>query len=159
MFEKYVFGYGSLLLKSSLEKTCPTSEIIGEFKLKNYIRVFNKDAGNYVALNIVESLDSNSFVNGIIIKISKKEEFDKLLIREEGYNIIKSNHKNFELITFISTKFKKFDFNSTRQIQYVTTCLNGAKSQSLKFYEEYLESTDIENIKIKDIDLKKLIEN
>ena len=152
MFEKYVFGYGSLLSKESIEKTCPTAEIVEIYFLKDYVRVFNKDASTYSALNLVKKVGEEIGVNGVVLKITDELEYEKLLAREHGYDEIVLDHPEFTLITFISEmNYKKFDFSSERQLKYFKTCLDGAQSQGDDFLDHYLKTTLIIDKKLNEL--------
>src|SRR3989338_7551799 len=81
----YVFGYGSLTNKESLQKTLPGSHIEKSAVLKRYQRKVNAPFEGYLYMNIVSNRDMAT--RGIVISVNE-EEMVMLKMREVGYECI-----------------------------------------------------------------------
>ena len=159
-----IFGYGSLMNMQSLKKTVPNIKAIRPVLLKNYIRCFEtksttrftKNITSISVLNIKESKDA--FVNGVCFDVDM-EYLNSLLKREGAYELrdIVVNSLttaiSFPALIFIdkSNKKQKFLFDEPVQIEYLKTCINGAKDFGEDFYGMFLETTLIDGYKLKDI--------
>lgn len=156
----YIFGYGSLLLESSLRRTCPNAQIIEIYSIKGYKRVCNVECETHCAKNIEFCEDSiNSFVNGVIFKIINEEELNQLLIREEGYEIIQITHPTLEVYTFSAKEnLKDRIYTTQRQREYLQTCINGAKEKGEEFYNQFLQTTFVDGILLEEYNIEELLE-
>ncbi|MFP4401783.1 MAG: gamma-glutamylcyclotransferase family protein [Candidatus Nanoarchaeia archaeon] len=143
-----IFGYGSLLLESSLKKTAPNSRIVGEGLLNNFMRIFNKPSKNktHLALNLIPK--ENCRVNGVLIELDK-EDFYEMIQREFRYNIIlvqiQVGSELMEAYTFSYSQENSliFDLNDEFQLDYIKTCLDGARLRNQGFYEFFIKNTFI----------------
>jgi len=159
-----IFGYGSLINIKSLKETVPDAKSFFPALLENYIRIFETKATTrfteqnipVCVLNLKKNL--NTAVNGICFKVTE-EYFNDLLKREGAYELknitVKSfaTQKDFSAFVFIDKSNKKQDFlfDEPAQIDYLRTCLNGAKDFGDDFYKMFLENTLINGYKLKDI--------
>ena len=87
---KYVFGYGSLMNPSSLQKTLPGAKIFAGASLLGYRRKINAPVDDYLYLNIVASKGWK--VEGVVIKVSE-QELRLLQTREVGYQCLDVSDK------------------------------------------------------------------
>ncbi|MFP4401785.1 MAG: gamma-glutamylcyclotransferase family protein [Candidatus Nanoarchaeia archaeon] len=155
----YIFGYGSLLLESSLRRTCPNAQIIETYIVDGYKRVCNVEFETHCAKNIEFCKDStNFFVNGVIFKVSDEEEFNQLLIREKGYDIIQISHPTLEVYTFSAKQnLNNRIYNTKRQKEYLQTCINGAKERGEEFHKLFLQSTFVDEKLLEEYDIEELL--
>ena len=93
--KEFIFAYGSLLNKTSRERTFHTASIYKANIKKNsgYYRTFNfRSNTGFTALGLAKSSDESkcigTTINGIIIEVENVHDFQKLDDREVGYNRI-----------------------------------------------------------------------
>lgn len=166
-----IFGYGSLMDPESLKVTAPSAYEIRPVYIKGFKREFcfwdsvgwtetNLDlAGQPMcALDVHEVSDSKAHVNGVAFTISGNE-LKRLLIREEGYQLIttpffdfKTNDQLGTCQVFSADKHDgTFDFNGPAQARYLQVCLDGAKQYVEPFYQEFLKTTYIDSNRLTDM--------
>ena len=140
--KNYVFGYGSLTNKRSLQKTLPNKKIAGWAYLVGFRRKFNAPAQDYLFLNIVPKTDR--IIKGVLIPVSK-EELNNLKKREVGYEAVDVT-KNIKyaasgrVFTFIAPD-KIYPERKILQ-SYINVCLEPLPK---KEHKKWLEETIIEN--------------
>ena len=93
--KEFIFAYGSLLNKTSRERTFHTASIYKANIKKNsgYYRTFNfRSNTGFTALGLAKLSDESkcigTTINGIIIEVENVHDFQKLDDREVGYNRI-----------------------------------------------------------------------
>ncbi|MAG61152.1 hypothetical protein CL619_05165 [archaeon] len=161
---KKIFGYGSLMNLQSLKKTVPDAKSIFPALLKNYIRVFETESSTRLSkqntsicvLNIREN--QNAFVNGICFEVSENF-FNDLLKREGAYELKEITitslitEKDFSAFVFVDkfNKNQEFLFDDPAQMDYLQICIDGAKDFGEDFYQMFLETTFIDDCKLKDV--------
>lgn len=160
-----VFGYGSLLNRESLLLTVPSARNIRPAYIKGFKRVFNKhsetrkrdDARSpYVALNIVKSPDQR--VNGVVFEMDEVD-FNDLVKREKGYDLVQveiidldTEEEIGEAGAFVA-KVDNVRVNvlDLAQLDYIETCIDGAKELGETFYEEFISTTFIGEKTLKEV--------
>ncbi len=177
---KKIFGYGSLINKTSLQKTAPDVEEIFPCYTKGFIRNFNikwnrrycPKFQRYCSVLNLETSNYDNWIGGVYFEVNNKD-FEALKQREDAYWIYEINlydmYGKFVDVwyTFSRRKHKEHNFieNSPIQIEYLEICLQGALSFGQEFYENfcnttyikgmllsrYLKETDISNFLSKDI--------
>lgn len=163
-----IFGYGSLLLDSSLRRTVKNPMNATPAFVKGYIRNFSFDGVNgYTYEGVPEDVfgipfnganminaQPDEMVNGVVFEVDE-QDFAELKIRETNYHLVKTNYYDFknqkllgECSTFISEFVRnKFEYN-VAQKYYVDICLEGARSFGIDFFEEFLKTTYINENRI-----------
>ena len=81
----FVFGYGTLLNKESLQDTLPGKEHSGWTNLRGCKRVFNKASNTHAYINIRK--ESGSVVRGVLVEVNPSE-LALLAQRENGYVLV-----------------------------------------------------------------------
>lgn len=144
----YVFGFGSLMNKESLQKTLPGKSIAGWAILGGYRRAFNK-AGRRGHRYLNLKLDPNSRVKGVLIQVTE-DELEELKKREEGYNLVEITHQVEEMpsdsaviYAFIAPPFNELKVSG----KYLKTVLAAIPPQE---QENWLKETDFEGAEIDD---------
>ena len=144
----FIIGYGSLLKKTSLNRTLPQVEKIEPVTLHNYLRSWNANENvtatlSTTYLGIQRKMDSR--MNAIIFEI-EKEFLSTLDKREFLYERVKVDYKDIEFFS------SSFDIDSIDEVwiyitkephapskkspiiqSYVDTCLSGAFEIEEKF--------------------------
>lgn len=159
-----IFGFGSLLDSESLTATVPDAYDIQPAYITGFRRDFsfwdsvgwkesNLDlAGEaFCAVDAKISSDSQSKINGIIFSMSATN-YERLLQRESGYELIKTKVYGFEddkllgeCLLFSSNKNNGiYNFESAAQKRYLEVCLRGASKYGDDFYQEFLNTTFID---------------
>ena len=156
-FYMYLFGFGSLVNIKSAQNSFKNRELKKEdlipVKIRGYKRVWNsiesicfeKEIVNGIFLNIQK--DENSYIFGVMIKISE-EEFEVLKLREKNYScvIIKKesviNQKlDDDLIAFMTTKEDKIakigQENCFIPSRYIEIVKEGVKNFSKEFQDNF----------------------
>jgi len=160
-----VFGYGSLMNADSLRKTVPTVDALTPAMLHGHTRLFSTKAKKrseksnepICVLNIKEAPESS--VNGICFTVPK-EHFDALRQREQAYDMKEVtvetlyDRKKQNVITFIdrTEDYDTFVFDEPLQIDYLQICIDGARAVEEDFYNMFLDTTHINNKKLRDIE-------
>ncbi len=150
---------------SSLKYTSPDVEDIKPAYVKGFVRKFNlwnnigfrtHNSGYmgipHCVLDVKKISDSKSRVNGIAFKIGDAQ-LEKLKNREEGYKLIKTTVYDFETnkklgechLFSACRNDGKYEFGSRAQRRYLGICLEGAKRYGDEFYQEFLDTTYIED--------------
>lgn len=163
-----IFGYGSLINESSLKKTCENAKILYPAKLYGFIRVFNIPSAvrfctrankPCAALN-AEKSEWNEYINGVCIQIPK-DDLDKLLKREEGYELVQVDIEHFNepktqrVFMFRSLHFESYDYiwNSDEQKEYLSICEEGCKIFGNEFLKEFRKTTFIGTTSLENMNL------
>jgi len=166
-----IFGLGSLLDPESLTATVPDAYDV----LPAYITGFRRDfsfwdsvgwtesnldlAGEaFCAVDAKVSSDPQSKINGIIFQMSETN-YEKLLQREAGYELVKTTVYSFEndkllgeCFLFSSNKNNGvYNFESAAQERYLEVCLRGASKYGKDFYQEFLNTTLINGQCLKEV--------
>lgn len=142
----FVFGFGSLMNKASLQQTLPGKKITSWAALKGYRRAFNK-AGRkgYRYLNLKPNPTYN--VKGVLIRVTE-HELEGLKRREEGYNLVditgqieRKPSPDAVIYAFIAPPFSALKVSR----EYLKTVLAAIP---LEEQEQWLKETDFEGAKI-----------
>ena len=158
----FIIGYGSLLKKSSLNRTLSQVETIKPIYLHNYKRSWNANedmtptlATTYLGI----SKESSSKLNAIIFELENsflevldKREFlyDRVAVDLEDVEFIKSTfdlQKEDEIWIYLTTNPNKPSSKSPIIQSYVDTCISGAYEieEDFKienFAKDFVKSTD-----------------
>ena len=109
----------------------------------------NLDVGHIPHCALDVQPHPNDSVNGVVFMVDEKE-FQKLIEREYGYNVIKTTAYDFDNgqelgVTYLfSAKQPQgtYDFsNNAAQERYLQVCLEGAKTMGDTFYRSFVAST------------------
>lgn len=156
-FYMYLFGFGSLVNIKSAQNSFKNRELKKEdlipVKIRGYKRVWNsiesicfeKEIVNGIFLNIQK--DENSYIFGVMIKISE-EEFEVLKLREKNYSCITIKKENIfnqnldeDLIAFMTTKEDKIakigQENCFIPSRYIEIVKEGVKNFSKEFQDNF----------------------
>ncbi|HEX5798296.1 MAG TPA: gamma-glutamylcyclotransferase [Candidatus Saccharimonadales bacterium] len=177
MAMEIIFGFGSLINTDSLRSTVLEVSDIKPAYVNGFMRRFNlwNDLGfrtynpgymgiPHCVLDVEKISDSKSRVNGIAFKVSESQ-LDKLKNREEGYKLVKTtvyefktNKKLGDCHLFSACKNNgKYEFESRVQRKYLEICMEGAKKFGDEFYQEFLDTTYIDDTPLSKI--SKIISN
>lgn len=156
-FYMYLFGFGSLVNIKSAQNSFKNRELKKEdlipVKIRGYKRVWNsiesicfeKEIVNGIFLNIQK--DENSYIFGVMIKISE-EEFEVLKLREKNYSCITIKKEDIfnqnldeDLIAFMTTKDDKIakigQKNCFIPSRYIEIVKEGVKNFSKEFQDNF----------------------
>ncbi|MFY9104760.1 hypothetical protein OZY38_05865 [Aliarcobacter cryaerophilus] len=156
-FYMYLFGFGSLVNIKSAQNSFKNRELKKEdlipVKIRGYKRVWNsiesicfeKEIVNGIFLNIQK--DENSYIFGVMIKISE-EEFEVLKLREKNYSCITIKKESVinqklddDLIAFMTTKEDKIakigQKNCFIPSRYIEIVKEGVKNFSKEFQDNF----------------------
>ena len=156
-FYMYLFGFGSLVNIKSAQNSFKNRELKKEdlipVKIRGYKRVWNsiesicfeKEIVNGIFLNIQK--DENSYIFGVMIKISE-EEFEVLKLREKNYSCITIKKEDVfnqnldeDLIAFMTTKEDKIakigQENCFIPSRYIEIVKEGVKNFSKEFQDNF----------------------
>ena len=156
-FYMYLFGFGSLVNIKSAQNSFKNRELKKEdlipVKIRGYKRVWNsiesicfeKEIVNGIFLNIQK--DENSYIFGVMIKISE-EEFEVLKLREKNYSCITikkeyifNQNLDEDLIAFMTTKEDKIakigQENCFIPSRYIEIVKEGVKNFSKEFQDNF----------------------
>lgn len=146
MPETYIFGYGSLMNRESLQETLPGKRATSWTMLQGYRRVFNK-AGRRRHRYLNLKSDPSSRVKGVLIKVTE-DELDALIRREEGYDMVDVTEQidpkpsaNTVVYAFIAPPLSELKVSGS----YLKKVLNAFP---LKERERWLEETDFDGAEI-----------
>lgn len=163
MTSKIIFGFGSLMDIDSLTFTIIDPVDIRPAYIKGFIREFNlwssaglryaaPDLKNipFCALDIRETADQKSRVNGVIFETSNAQ-LERLKDREAGYKLVRTTAYDFKTgkklgACYVFSACKndgKYAFDSASQKSYLETCIRGARKFGDEFYQEFLNTTYI----------------
>jgi len=153
--------YGSLINKHELQKENILLENCMPVFIKGLKREFNQeptyrkiDSINRAVLSVKE--ESSSYINAILISNVKKSHIENLDIRESGYFKYQVNKEKIEFkytneITELGEVFIymgrdiKRNENIFPNKSYLELCLNGAKHWGEEFYEDFVQTTFVQN--------------
>ena len=156
-FYMYLFGFGSLVNIKSAQNSFKNRELKKEdlipVKIRGYKRVWNsiesirfeKEIVNGIFLNIQK--DENSYIFGVMIKISE-EEFEVLKLREKNYSCITIKKEDIfnqnldeDLIAFMTTKDDKIakigQENCFIPSRYIEIVKEGVENFSKEFQDNF----------------------
>jgi len=138
----YIFGYGSLRNRRSLQKTLPGKRIEGHASLDGYQRKMNAPVNGRLYLNLVPN--AGMTVRGVLIRVTDNE-LTTLREREVGYICVnvtpRINRKlSGTVFTFIAPD-RSYPNMKVPQ-SYLDTCLDGLNSNAKK---KWIQETVIEN--------------
>jgi cation transport regulator ChaC len=164
MERKLVFGFGSLIGEESLRVTAPNAADIRPAYIQGFVREFNLwDADGFTernldlagipfcALDVRPISDQSARVNGVTFTVGE-QDFKRLLVREEEYNVIETDAYDYETnesigncIVFSAGKNNgSFDFTSPAGMRYLQGYLHDARQYGDKYYQELLATTFID---------------
>lgn len=158
----FIIGYGSLLKRSSLNRTLPQVEEIKPIYLHNYKRSWNANedmtptlATTYLGINEESGSKFNAIIfelENIFLDVLDKREFlyDRVEVDSIDIEFIKSNFdlKKEDKIWIYLTKNPNKPSSKLPIIQsYVDTCISGAYEieqdfNILNFAKDFVTSTD-----------------
>lgn len=169
---KTIFGFGSLIYTPSLLATAPQATNIKPAYIKGFIRNFNFwDAVGYTetnqdlagepmcALDIAKAKSAAARVNGVAFKVSEPD-LSKLLIREEGYELLTTIAYDYvkgqpiagDCLVFSANKNDgKYVFDGLAQQRYLDDYLRAAKQYGEQFYQEVLDTTFIDGQSLRNV--------
>ncbi len=158
-----VFGYGSLLNHKSLQATAPRAGNVQPAYIQGFKRSFdlidekgftdtNLDLAGlpYCAVNITQNDANDSVVNGIVLEVAE-HDYEALIAREHDYRVLQTMAYDFTsgkpiglCLVFVSDKRDGvYDFTSEAQARYLQTCLDGARHFGADFYQQFIDTTYI----------------
>ncbi len=163
-----IFGYGSLINKDSLLKTIPEFSNFFPAKVEGFVRVFNICDKKFVAnpkfpkcvLN-VEKSEGNFCINGVCFEVDSSY-FDRLVEREEGYELVKVEVKDYENDKNIYSAFMfrvlhyepfDFQFGNEDQVEYLNMCFRGCREISDEFLIDFKKTTFIGKKTLDELDM------
>lgn len=171
--QKTIFGFGSLINTASLLATAPNATNITPAYIKGFTRTFSFwDAIGYTetnidcigepmcALDVTQARNKDARVNGVTFTVDAAD-FKKLLVREDGYDVIATAAYNYfsdeliiaECLVFSANKNNgKYVFDGKAQQRYLEDFLNAARLHGEKYYQEALDTTFIENLPIRQVE-------
>ena len=156
-FYMYLFGFGSLVNIKSAQNSFKNRELKKEdlipVKIRGYKRVWNSIESIYFEKEIVNGIflniqkDENSYIFGVMIKISE-EEFEVLKLREKNYSCITIKKENIfnqnldeDLIAFMTTKDDKIakigQENCFIPSRYIEIVKEGVENFSKEFQDNF----------------------
>lgn len=169
---KTIFGFGALIYKPSLLTTAPNATDIKPSYIKGFVRSFSLwDAIGYTetnhdvsaeqmcALDVAKVADAEARVNGVVFKVSESD-LSKLIEREKGYELIAVTAYDYntnqpithDCLVFSANKNDgKYVFDGSAQQRYLEDYLSGARQYGEQFYEEVLDTTYINGLKLRDV--------
>jgi cation transport regulator ChaC len=171
MKELVIFGYGALMSPASITATAPSAHIIGPAYIKGFKREFcfwdaigftetNLDVAGQpmCAVDVHKVDDPAAQVNGVAFTVSGVD-LKRLILREKGYALIETQFYDFETgqemglcQVFSANKHDgEYAFDNAAQIRYLQICSDGAKQCGERFYQEFLETTFIDNQRLSEL--------
>ncbi len=147
----YIFGYGSLIDKSSRSRTFPTADAHAA-RIKGYKRYWSCLDGVEGRTAVVILKEENAYTNGVLVPIEEAflPELDK---REKQYHRIEVQHNeiftlsDFELpgqtkvYTYICRHASLPDFKRPIIQSYLDVCLRGCLEYGNDFAKEFITET------------------
>ena len=155
-----IFGYGSLMCEDSLKSTVHEYTVLKEVCLQGYRRVFNlkskgrinEETGNHSCVLNLEK-DERSKICGRLYDIPEKI-IDALHLREEGYEMsevaFSDGEHGYVYIAEVKEPYKYIEGDPIQK-EYLDLCLNAAKNLGEEMYENFLDSTYIEDKSLKEL--------
>lgn len=149
---QYIFGYGSLICKSSRNKTTSSGKAY-PVVIKGIQRSWSLVVPKMYLTALGATCNKNSFCNGVIFEVTKKElkEFDK---RESqgDYSRIKLDKKeikfyktgiklNGEIYAYVANNPQKASKSNPLIQSYIDVVLTGCLEISLQFAKEFINTT------------------
>lgn len=172
MSKHWVFGYGSLPNRESVQETVPEIQQLQPCFVKGFVRDFsfwsptgyvvtNLDVAGepFYALNAIASASIKDIVNGVCFEVDDKQ-LEKLAVREHGYNLLQTVTYDFKtgeplhdciLYSAVPHRQHIFEADSPAQKRYLKTCLTGAQSHGNMFYDQFLQTTFISTQSLADV--------
>lgn len=171
-----IIVYGSLLNREQLHQKPHLFASAYPVSVKGYRRVFNQEPSwregddKYRAvLNVMKS--DQAVFNGLLVRLQDGSNFHQLDERERGYHRIAITQA--QLTSFSSSSSENTSFvNKSEPIfiyvgkpekqnddllpnkSYLELCLCGAKHWGEEFHEQFLQTTYVGGLTLKDISLK-----
>lgn len=145
---KYIFGYGSIMNKTSLAKTLPGIRNIQPATLFGYQRKMNAPVNGYLYLNIIENEDMS--IDGILVPVTN-DELVLMNNREVGYKPIDVTEQigvvlDGGVITYMAPNKTYPDLQIPRS--YLETCMRDLPAS---IRGKWLNETCIENEILEDL--------
>ncbi len=159
-----IFGYGSLLNIDSLKSSAPNASNIRTCFIQGFERKFclwaptgfqatdfDLKGQPFCALDVYPA-SANQIVNGIAFDVGA-EDFHRLCERECEYQRVSTVSYDFgngvlsrDIIVFTAGKNNAlYDHQSESQKRYLEVCLDGAKSHGDSFYQQFLDTSYIDD--------------
>ncbi len=149
---QYIFGYGSLICKSSRDKTTSSGKAYS-VRIKGIERSWSLVVKHLGATALGATPNNNSFCNGVIFEVTKKElkEFDKREF-EADYSRIKLDKKNITFLkrktvinghiyTYVANHPSKASKANPLIQSYIDVILTGCLEISKDFAKEFITTT------------------
>lgn len=146
---KYIFGYGSIMNKTSLAKTLPGERSTKPATLFGYQRKMNAPVNGYLYMNLVANEEMS--VDGVSVPVTA-EELERMGSREAGYRAVDVSRQislpvDLEVIAFLAPNRSYPDMHIPRS--YLETCMRDLP-KSIR--EKWLAETIIENEILEDLE-------
>lgn len=146
---KYIFGYGSIMNKTSLAKTLPGERVARPATLFGYQRKVNAPVNGYLYMNIVPN--ETMSVDGLLVAVTD-EEFALMIPREPGYFAVDVSQQisaptDTKVIAFVAPNKAYPKLQIPRS--YLETCMRDLP-QSIR--KRWLAETVIENEILEDLE-------
>lgn len=153
-----VFGYGSLINIHSLLSTVPDAADIKPALLPGFRRVFETvsstrftDSNEPVSVLNITTCNHTS-ICGVLFTMST-DHFKELRERESSYELHTAEVTDFvsgaasSACVFIDESMDKQQFvhEAPTQLEYLDICLRGSKQFGREFYQNFLETTYIDD--------------
>lgn len=152
-FVKYIFVYGAMINKFQQKKTLgkyvKTYPVILN-KNFGYKRIFNACDNNITFLGLEKNSNYNTNINGLILKLTSKKQYNNIKKREVVYKLINIPRQFFSFLKDEDINNKIYGFipyknavcnNDNISDKYVNTILNGCKYYGNDFMKEFINTT------------------
>lgn len=145
---KYIFGYGSILNQTSLQKTLPGEREVIKAEVYGYQRKCNAPVNGYLYMNLVPNEEKS--VLGVLVEVSDKE-LQAMGPREPGYDPVDVTKiiaisVEYPVISFIAPD-RKYPGLSVPQ-SYLATCTRDMSESEQKLW---IKETIMDNPIINDL--------
>lgn len=161
---KQIFGFGSLINTESLKASAPSVTSIRSAYIKGFQRSFSLwDPQGFVTTNLdmaripfcaldIQQSDAQCMINGVVFSVDELE-FERIRQREIEYKMLEVEAYDFQsnaqlgtCIVFSANKNNAtYDKESDAQERYLRICLDGAQEYGDRFYQQFLETTFIDD--------------
>ena len=146
---KYIFGYGSIMNRTSLARTLPGKRVIQSATLFGYQRKVNAPVNGYLYMNLVKNEEMS--VDGALVPVTDTE-LGLMKPREPGYKMMDVSEQinipiDAPVITFMAPDKKYPEMQIPRS--YLETCMRDMPTSKR---DNWLAETIIENEILEDLE-------
>lgn len=170
-----IIVYGSLIHPKQLQQHSDLFAEAHPVLVRGYKRIFNQEPswrkGNgehRAVLNVMRS--DTAFFNGLLVKLRKEEDLDRLNERERGYYLSAIAPSQLSCLTNVSSsaaidlacselanqptylylgRLEKRNNDILPNKGYLNICLEGAQYWGEAFYEQFLQTTYVGELTLK----------